>query len=148
MPVFFFPVSKHSWLTTSHPWFNARLFLSSRGLSFWEGDVEESGEILNIFLQPYTRDGDSPGMWGGRRPWVVKSCRSWNHCEDTSTVSVGNHLESILNELVITPSVHQTRWQYCNCCFCWCAQECFTNMFWLLHLQQGNDGEDDALPAK
>lgn len=92
---------------------------ASRWLSLGEGDVEESGEILNILLQPYTRDGDSLGMWGGRRPCVVKSCRSWDHCEDTNTVSVGIHLESILNEIVIT--VHQSRWQYCNYCFCCCV---------------------------
>lgn len=42
-------------------------------------------------------------------------------------VSVGNHLEIILNEIVIIPSVHQTRWQYCNCCFGCCEPECFTD---------------------
>lgn len=41
-----------------------------RGQSLGEQDVEESGEILNILLQPYAGDGDPPGTKGGGRPCV------------------------------------------------------------------------------
>lgn len=55
------------------------LFLSSRRLSLGE----ESGEILNILLRPYAWDVGALGMWGGKRPWDVKSCTCrWEYCEE------------------------------------------------------------------
>lgn len=91
--------------------------------SLEEGGVEESGEILNILLQPHTRDGDSLGTRGGRSLCVLKSCKSWWKKALWRQVCVGNHLETILNESVIIPSVYQTRWRYCNCC-CAATSQC------------------------
>lgn len=51
----------NEWLTASYPWFNAFHVVPSRRLSLREDNADESGEILNMLLQPYTRDDDSPG---------------------------------------------------------------------------------------
>lgn len=83
-----FPGSSwHGWLTTSHPGFNTCLFLLLKGCCLGEGDVEESGEILNILLQSYTRDDDSLGTPVGKRMCVPKMCRSWwKSCEEGNCV--------------------------------------------------------------